>query len=75
MSRVVVGIPWVLFVYPYCVSRCDIYLEKKEIMIRMHCFGKSARWRSCSRALAGGGASIYNSRWRAPSLEFNVATA
>ena len=79
MSRFVVGIPWVLFVYPLCVSRCNIYLVEKEIMI-------NSRWRSSSsRALvllqdgghahANGGASIHNSRWRVPSLKFNVVTA
>ena len=43
MSRFVVGIPWVLFVYPFlCTSRCKIYLEKKEIMI-------NSRWQRSLR--------------------------
>ena len=28
VSQFVVGIPWVLFDYPFCISRCNIYLEK-----------------------------------------------
>ena len=33
VSRFLLGIPLVLFVYPFCVSHCNIYLEKKEIVI------------------------------------------
>ena len=90
MSRFVGGIPWVLFVYPFYVSRCNIYLEKKEIVI-------NSRWRwlrFCKFMMAvvrtHADASrkfkmvlvddstefkIYNSRWRVPSLKFNVVTA
>ena len=33
VSQFVVGIPWVLFDYPFCISRCNIYLEEFEVVV------------------------------------------
>ena len=60
LSRFVVGIPWVLFVYPFWVSRCNIYLEKKEIMINSS--SRSSRFDRFKMAVVC--MLRQNSRWR-----------
>ena len=49
--------------------------EFKTAVVILACIDASVNSQDGDRAHAlGGGASIYNSRWHAPSLKFNVPT-
>ena len=60
----------------FMLARVDASTEfKMAVVVIFACIDALVNSQDGGHARALGGASIYNSRWRAPSLKFNVATA